>query len=62
MQSMIVLMGEHELYEYHKETTRVDGIEWTQDKAKTVLEEWQRKFTMESISLQLIFSFLLTPC
>ena len=48
MQSLVVLMGEHELYEYHKETHRVAGIEWTKAKAKAVLEAWQRKFTLVS--------------
>ena len=45
LQSIVQLMGEKEVYDYHRETYRVQNIEWTQEKARSVLNAWQRQFT-----------------
>lgn len=38
-------MGEKELYDYYNLNFKVHAIDWTQEKAKKILEAWQRKFT-----------------
>ncbi|XP_052102126.1 protein patched homolog 1-like [Mytilus californianus] len=44
MQSVVQLMAEKSLYEFWQDDYKVHSIEWSQDKAKQVLETWQRKF------------------
>ncbi|KAJ8316308.1 hypothetical protein KUTeg_006322 [Tegillarca granosa] len=38
-------MAEQDFYTLWHETTKTQSIEWTKEKAKVVLETWQRKFT-----------------
>ncbi|KAJ8305966.1 hypothetical protein KUTeg_016511 [Tegillarca granosa] len=45
LQSIIQLMAEQDFYTLWHETTKTQSIEWTKEKAKVVLETWQRKFT-----------------
>ena len=47
MQSIVQLMGEKQMYEFHESTYKTHSIDWTPDTAKRVLETWQRKFTAE---------------
>ena len=47
LQSIIQLLGEKELYEVNRDQYRLHNVDWTQEKAKKVLEAWQRKFTQE---------------
>ncbi|XP_023228642.1 protein patched-like [Centruroides sculpturatus] len=45
LQTVVQLMAEKEMYEFWQDTYKVHNIDWTPDKAKMVLETWQRKFT-----------------
>ena len=38
LQSIVQLMGEQELYNYHQGTFAVSSMDWTQDKASQILE------------------------
>ena len=44
-QSIIQLMGELDMYTFWKNDYKVHNIEWSVEKARMVLEAWQRKFT-----------------
>ncbi|CAL1543201.1 unnamed protein product, partial [Lymnaea stagnalis] len=44
-QSILQLMAEKDLYLYYEENQKVSGIDWTQQKARAVLEAFQRKFS-----------------
>lgn len=44
MQSVVQLMAEKSLYEFWKGGYKVHSIDWSEDKAKKILETWQRKF------------------
>ena len=48
LQSVVQLLGEKELYDYYSDQYKVHNINWSQDKAKKILEAWQRKFTQVS--------------
>ena len=43
LQSMVMLYGERELYEYYRRD--YIGYEWSLEKARDILQAWQRKFT-----------------
>lgn len=45
LQTVVQLMGEHELFEYYAETYKVHHIGWNQEKAAVVLRAWQKQFT-----------------
>ncbi|XP_067928680.1 protein patched homolog 1-like [Watersipora subatra] len=45
LQTIIQLMGETELYNYYQGTYLVSSIEWTPDKARQIIEVFQKKFT-----------------
>lgn len=45
LQSIVQLMAEKELYQYWSESYKTHSIGWSVEKAKAVLEAWQRKFT-----------------
>lgn len=48
LQSTISLMGEQDMYDYWRKTSKVQDINnWSSDKAKLVLETWQRRFKDE---------------
>ena len=55
LQSVVQLLGEKELYDYYSDQYKVHSINWSQDKAKKILEAWQRKFTR----VKTIFAWLL---
>ena len=38
VQTIVQLMGEQELYNYHQGTFAVSSMDWTQDKARQILE------------------------
>lgn len=44
VQSIVQLMAEQEMFEFWRNHYKVHNIEWSLDKAKLVLEAWQRKF------------------
>lgn len=44
LQTVVQLMGEHEVYEYWSGHYKVHHIGWTQQKAAIVLNAWQKKF------------------
>lgn len=44
LQSIVQLMADQEMFDYWKNHYKVHNIEWSLDKAKLVLEAWQRKF------------------
>lgn len=47
LQTVVQLMGEHELFEFYAETYKVHHIGWNQEKAAIVLNAWQKRFTEE---------------
>lgn len=47
LQTVVQLMGAHEMFEYYANTYKVHHIGWTQDKAALVLELWQKRFSQE---------------
>ncbi|UXI18578.1 transmembrane protein [Sarcoptes scabiei] len=48
LQSIIQLMGEKNFYEYHQRTVKVQHIyDWSIEKARLILNSWQRKFSKE---------------
>lgn len=49
-------MAEKEMYEFWQDHIKVHNLDWTVDKAKKVLEAWQRKFT--EVFLILLFAFI----
>ncbi len=51
LQSVIQLMGEKDLYDYWSETYKTHTMDWSQDRARTILAEWQRRFSEEVAEL-----------
>lgn len=48
LQSTIQLMGERDMYDYWRKTSKVQDINnWSTEKAKLVLDAWQRRFKEE---------------
>lgn len=47
LQSMIQLMGEKNLFEFYEQDYKVHSMDWTIEKARMVLEAWQRKFAQQ---------------
>lgn len=48
LQSIIQLMGEQNLFEYHQRTIKVQNVlDWSVNKARSILQAWQRKFSEE---------------
>ncbi|KAJ8936504.1 hypothetical protein NQ314_012368 [Rhamnusium bicolor] len=47
LQTVVQLMGEHELYEFWSGHYKVHHIGWNKDKATLVLNAWQKKFAEE---------------
>lgn len=52
LQTVIQLMGEREIYDYHASTYKVHHIDWNQEKANQVLEAWQRAFAKQLKKIQ----------
>ncbi|KAL1492732.1 hypothetical protein ABEB36_010942 [Hypothenemus hampei] len=47
LQTVVQLMGEHELFEFWSGHYKVHHIGWNQERASTVLNAWQKKFAQE---------------
>lgn len=47
IQSVIQMMGEQEMFDFWAKDYKVHNIDWSMEKAKQVLEAWQRKFSQE---------------
>lgn len=47
VQSVIQMMGEQEMFDFWAKDYKVHNIDWSLEKAKQVLEAWQRKFSQE---------------
>lgn len=47
IQSVIQMMGEQEMFDFWAKDYKVHNIDWSLEKAKQVLEAWQRKFSQE---------------
>ncbi|KAF2885766.1 hypothetical protein ILUMI_20401 [Ignelater luminosus] len=47
LQTVVQLMGEHDLYEFWSETYKVHHIGWSQEKASLILNAWQKRFSQE---------------
>ena len=56
LQTLLQLLGEKDLYDYHRDTYKVHGIDWTVDKASRVLDAWRRKFTQVRLPRSLYWS------
>jgi len=48
LQTVVQLMGEHELFEFWSGHYKVHHIGWNQERASTVLNAWQKKFAQVS--------------
>lgn len=44
-------MGEADMYEYWKDTYKIQTQDWTQQRAKEILTEWQKKFNDKVVEL-----------
>ena len=40
-------MGEKDLYDYWSDTYKIHTMDWSREKAKEILREWQLKFSEE---------------
>lgn len=58
LQSVVLLMGEKDFFEYYAEDYKVHNLDWTQSAAKEILQTWQRKFTEVLFWFFLILVFL----
>lgn len=47
VQTVIQLMGEQQMHEFWAKDYKVHNVDWTIEKARMVLEAWQRKFSAE---------------
>ncbi|KAG9511138.1 Protein patched, partial [Fragariocoptes setiger] len=47
IQSTIQLMGERDMFEFWQNNQRVQGLDWSKEKAKIVLDTWQQRFRDE---------------
>ena len=47
LQSIVQLMGEKDLYDFHSDTYKVHAVDWSREYAAGVLREWQDKFSQE---------------
>ncbi|XP_013398571.1 protein patched homolog 1 isoform X2 [Lingula anatina] len=45
IQSIVQLMAEKQMFEYYEDSYKVTSIDFTREKARAILEAWQRKFT-----------------
>ncbi|XP_053325363.1 protein patched homolog 2 [Spea bombifrons] len=48
LQSMYLLMSPGQLYEHYKDDYEIHDINWNEEKAKAILESWQRKFVEQA--------------
>jgi len=62
LQSLLQLLGEKDLYDYHRDTYKVHGVDWTVDKARQVLDAWRRKFTQVSLHFYRAASIMHDVC
>ena len=53
LQSIVQLMAEEELYSYYQDKFKVHTINWSKEKAKAILEAWQRKLVDVSVYLSI---------
>ena len=51
IQSVIQMMGEQEMFDFWAKDYKVHNIDWSLEKAKQVLEAWQRKLAQEIAQL-----------
>lgn len=54
LQTVVQLMGEREMFEYWMDHYKVHHFGWSQQKAASVLDAWQRKFAAVSEIVNLI--------
>jgi len=47
LQSIVQLMGEKDLYDFHSDTYKVHSLDWSRETAAGILREWQDKFSQE---------------
>lgn len=59
LQSIIQLMGEQEMYDFYQNTYKVHNLDWSVEKARIILEAWQRKFLEVRCRL---YCRLCSPC
>ncbi|KAK8775125.1 hypothetical protein V5799_031529 [Amblyomma americanum] len=57
LQSVVQLMAERDMYLYWKGHYRMAHLDWTTDKARAVLEAWQRKFAEEVLRSDASFEY-----
>jgi patched 1 protein len=44
---MVQLMGEKDLFDYWSDTYKVHSLDWSKEKAKEIIGQWQKKFGEE---------------
>lgn len=57
LQSVVQLMAERDMYHYWKGHYRMAHLDWTMDKARSILEAWQRKFAEEVLREDASFEY-----
>lgn len=45
LQTTFLLMSPKQLYEHFKDNYEIHNINWNEEKAKAIIESWQREFT-----------------
>lgn len=51
LQTIIQLMGEKDMYDFWSDHYKVHNVDWTPQKARLVLDTWQRTFKQVSVML-----------
>ena len=59
LQSVLLLLGEQQLYEKYAQDIKTANIDWTVEKAKAILQAWHRKFTQVGIQVPKFATILL---
>lgn len=56
-------MSPKQLYEHFKDDYEIHNINWNEEKAKAILESWQREFiSVRSLTLYFQMLFVLCVC
>lgn len=57
LQTVVQLMGEHELYEFWSRTYKVHHVGWSQEKAALVLNAWQKRFSQVNFTIYDVYVY-----
>lgn len=58
LQTTFLLMSPKQLYEHFKDNYEIHNINWNEEKAKAIIESWQREFTAVNYFIYYIQIFI----